>query len=138
MAPQKPCVLGQLSHWDKKTTFNAAGLCRDVYFLHSPTKLSFLSEAYQRKAQTFLDKHQKKSYQKLSLQINVVQTQRVLLRAPSSACKGSRTRSASWIESWDFCPCTHSSSQTLSGAPQFLSLQGWLPPVPPAQDRSWC
>lgn len=127
MAPQKLRVLGQLSHCDKKTTLSAAGLYTEVYFLYSSNRL-FKVRLIREKHKPFLiNTKKKKSCQKFSLQINVVQRQKVLWRAPSRACKGSRTCFASWIQSWDFCPCTHSSPQTPSGVqgmeiPQFPAL----------------
>lgn len=48
-----------------KTTFNGVRPYKVVCFLHIPDRLLF-SEAYQRKAQTFLDKHKKEEHYKLN------------------------------------------------------------------------
>lgn len=70
------CILAQVlvtMHWQEKNMFNGIWLYKVVYFLHIPNRQDFLSEAYQRKAQTFLDKHKRKMLKtKFSLQINVV------------------------------------------------------------------
>lgn len=81
-----------------------------------------------RKAQTFLDKHTKKKKKERATKNSAFKSMwcrhKVLLRAPLS-----RRCCASLIESWDCCPCTHSSSQTPSAVagmeiPQFPGVLG--------------